>query len=269
MHNTARTRTHTHTHTHTFSRLRRWVLDYIIHMLNHESEKEVDEMHHEHASGAHGHGHGHGHGIPSLVVRGLSPAVATQAATNSLNGSQNSGSLASLPAQTRETSLTEPFVNNTTAHDGGEQGIRKIAGQGVPQDCQTHLGANPSHGSQDHLHVLENDRSVSYVSAIEVRTALTVDEENTTILDKRLLRMALVTGLAISLHNFPEGLATFVAAAQSPDTGAPIAIAIGIHNIPEGICVAAPIFHATGSRWRAFFWGTVSGLAETLAGAIG
>jgi len=81
--------------------------------------------------------------------------------------------------------------------------------------------------------------------------------------------MALVTGLAITLHNFPEGLATFVAAAQSPANGAPIAIAIGVHNIPEGICVAAPIFHATGSRWRAFFWGTVSGLAETLAGAIG
>lgn len=84
-----------------------------------------------------------------------------------------------------------------------------------------------------------------YVSAITSRAAVSsahpVDEK-----DRRLMRMALVTGLAIALHNFPEGLATFVASAQEPANGAPIAIAIGVHNIPEGICVAAPIFHATG-----------------------
>lgn len=51
--------------------------------------------------------------------------------------------------------------------------------------------------------------------------------------------------------------------------GASLAIAIGVHNIPEGIVVAIPILHATGSKWKAFFWGAVSGLAETVAGAIG
>ena len=266
----------THTHTHTpfclsslsLSLLRRWVLDYIIHMLNHESEKEEKEIHQEHIRGAHNHGvgheHAHSHTIPSVVVSGdaVDPDALTPPAST---GSQGSNAV-----PTRETSLSDPLINSPTSPDGGEQGEKLGFPSSVPQGCQSHLGANPAHGSQDHLHVLDGDhRSGSYVSAIEVRTALTVDEENTTILDKRLLRMALVTGLAIALHNLPEGLATFIAAAQDPSTGAPIAIAIGIHNIPEGICVAAPIYHATGSKWRAFFWGTVSGLAETVAGAIG
>eukprot|EP00041_Stephanoeca_diplocostata_P018932 m.400670 g.400670 ORF g.400670 m.400670 type:complete len:258 (+) comp21163_c0_seq1:29-802(+) len=84
-----------------------------------------------------------------------------------------------------------------------------------------------------------------------------------------LLKMALITGAAVALHNFPEGLATFIASAKDPSIGAPIAIAIGVHNIPEGICVASPIYHATGSKWKAFMWGTLSGVAEPIAGAIG
>lgn len=110
--------------------------------------------------------------------------------------------------------------------------------------------------------------AMSSLSAITSRTAIQSGPTES-VIDRRLIRMALVTGLAITLHNFPEGLATFIASAQEPANGAPIAIAIGVHNIPEGICVAAPIFHATGSRWKAFFWGTASGLAETVAGAIG
>lgn len=92
----------------------------------------------------------------------------------------------------------------------------------------------------------------------------TDDEEQ-----KRLLTSAMLTGVAIVLHNIPEGLATFVAAAKDPAVGASLAIAIGVHNIPEGICVAVPIYFATGNKCKAFFWGTASGLAETLAGAAG
>mmetsp|Transcript_25037 Transcript_25037/g.53311 ORF Transcript_25037/g.53311 Transcript_25037/m.53311 type:complete len:385 (-) Transcript_25037:234-1388(-) len=86
---------------------------------------------------------------------------------------------------------------------------------------------------------------------------------------KKLVKMGLSTALAIALHNFPEGLATFVAALDDPSVGAVLAIAIGIHNIPEGLCVALPIYYATGNRWKAFMWGCLSGLSEPVAALLG
>jgi ZIP family zinc transporter len=79
--------------------------------------------------------------------------------------------------------------------------------------------------------------------------------------------MGLFTALAIGIHNFPEGLATFLAALKDPGVGAAIALAIALHNIPEGISVSVPIFYATGKRRRAFVYSVLSGLAEPL-GAI-
>jgi len=84
-----------------------------------------------------------------------------------------------------------------------------------------------------------------------------------------LMRMGLFTALAIGIHNFPEGLATFTAALSDPNLGIPIAFAIAIHNIPEGIAVAVPIFYATGSRMRAFRLSFLSGLSEPLGALIG
>lgn len=86
---------------------------------------------------------------------------------------------------------------------------------------------------------------------------------------KRLERMGLNTALAIALHNFPEGLATFMATLVDPSVGLTLAVAIGIHNLPEGLCVALPIFYATDSRAKAFFWGTLSGVTEPLGAVIG
>lgn len=86
---------------------------------------------------------------------------------------------------------------------------------------------------------------------------------------KKLVKMGLSTALAIALHNFPEGLATFVAVLDDPSVGAVLAIAIGIHNIPEGLCVALPIYYATGNRWKAFMWGCLSGLSEPVAALLG
>jgi len=86
---------------------------------------------------------------------------------------------------------------------------------------------------------------------------------------KKLSKMGLSTALAIALHNFPEGLATFVAALEDPAVGAVLAIAIGIHNIPEGLCVALPIYYATGNRWKAFMWGCLSGASEPIAALLG
>ena len=86
---------------------------------------------------------------------------------------------------------------------------------------------------------------------------------------KKLLRMAMFTAFAIALHNFPEGLATFLAALESPKVGVAIAIAIALHNIPEGISVSVPLFYATGSRTKAFTYSFLSGLAEPVGAAIG
>jgi ZIP family zinc transporter len=75
--------------------------------------------------------------------------------------------------------------------------------------------------------------------------------------------------LAIGLHNFPEGLATFVASLDDPHVGGVLAIAIALHNIPEGLCVAMPIYYATGNRWKAFAWAALSGFSEILGAFLG
>ncbi len=85
----------------------------------------------------------------------------------------------------------------------------------------------------------------------------------------KLMRMGLFTALAIAIHNFPEGLATFTAALTNPHLGVAIAVAIAIHNIPEGIAVSVPIFYATGSRKKAFWLSFGSGLAEPVGAIIG
>lgn len=85
----------------------------------------------------------------------------------------------------------------------------------------------------------------------------------------KLMRMGLFTALAIAIHNFPEGLATFTAALSDPKLGIPIAVAIAIHNIPEGIAVAVPVFYATGSRKKAFKLSFLSGLSEPVGAIIG
>ncbi|MBN1587950.1 MAG: zinc transporter ZupT [Pirellulales bacterium] len=86
--------------------------------------------------------------------------------------------------------------------------------------------------------------------------------------ESKLLRMGLFTALAITIHNFPEGLATFLAALENPSLGVAIAIAIALHNIPEGISVSVPIFYATGNRKKAFVYSVLSGLAEPVGAVI-
>ncbi len=83
----------------------------------------------------------------------------------------------------------------------------------------------------------------------------------------RLMRMGLFTALAIGIHNFPEGLATFLSAVNDPNLGLAIAVAVALHNIPEGISVSVPIFYATGDRRKAFLYSFFSGLAEPVGAA--
>lgn len=86
---------------------------------------------------------------------------------------------------------------------------------------------------------------------------------------EQLMRTGVFTALAIAIHNFPEGMATFVSAFQDPSVAIPVVAAIAIHNIPEGIAVSVPIYQATGSRRRAFFYSFLSGFAEPIGALIG
>lgn len=87
--------------------------------------------------------------------------------------------------------------------------------------------------------------------------------------DRKLLRMGMFSALAIAIHNFPEGLATFMGAMADPSLGVSIAVAIAIHNIPEGVAVSVPIYFATRNKGKAFWYSFLSGLAEPVGALVG
>ncbi len=86
---------------------------------------------------------------------------------------------------------------------------------------------------------------------------------------QKLKRMGFMTALAIAIHNFPEGLATFTSALKDPHLGIAIAVAIAIHNIPEGIATSIPIYYSTGSKKKAFQISFLSGMTEPVGAIIG
>lgn len=106
----------------------------------------------------------------------------------------------------------------------------------------------------------------SFENPHEVRSVESMNEPP--VQKTKLMRMGIMTALAIGIHNFPEGIATFIAAMESPTLGVAIAAAIAIHNIPEGIAVSVPIYHATGDRKKAFRLSLLSGLAEPLGALL-
>ena len=83
-----------------------------------------------------------------------------------------------------------------------------------------------------------------------------------------LYRVGFVSMLAIGLHNFPEGIATFMAGFEDAGLGLSIAVAIAMHNIPEGITVALPIYFSTNSRKKAIKYTFISGFAEPLGALL-
>ena len=86
--------------------------------------------------------------------------------------------------------------------------------------------------------------------------------------DPKLVRLGLFTALAIGIHNFPEGIATFMAGMTDISIAIPIAVAIAIHNIPEGIAVSVPISYGTGSKKKGFYLSFLSGLAEPVGALL-
>lgn len=93
--------------------------------------------------------------------------------------------------------------------------------------------------------------------------------QSSLIKNSALKRTGIFTALAIGIHNFPEGFATFISALEDPTVGITIAFAIAIHNIPEGMAVSLPIYHATGNKKSAFWYATLSGLAEPIGALVG
>ncbi len=107
---------------------------------------------------------------------------------------------------------------------------------------------------------------------------LVPDDENPHVIHKldewekspphNLRRSAYLFAFAIAIHNFPEGIATVVSAFSSEQMAYSVAIAVAVHNIPEGVAVAIPLYCATQSRWKAFGWATLTGLAEPLGALV-
>ncbi len=102
------------------------------------------------------------------------------------------------------------------------------------------------------------------IHAVNTKQAIYTDKDK-----NKLMRMGVFTALAIGIHNFPEGLATFISALEDMQMGIAITVAIAIHNIPEGIAVAVPIFYASSSKTKAFKLSLLSGLSEPIGAIIG
>ena len=112
----------------------------------------------------------------------------------------------------------------------------------------------------------ENPHEASGLSLSDKTAAVGVLEH--TGGEKALHRLGLLSALAIAVHNFPEGIATFIGALNDPEMGAGITFAISIHNIPEVIAVAIPIYYATKSKGKALLYATLSGLSEVVGAAL-
>lgn len=95
------------------------------------------------------------------------------------------------------------------------------------------------------------------------------ENKNSVLMKSALHRTGLFTALAIGIHNFPEGFATFISSLDDLTVGISIALAIAIHNIPEGMAVSLPIYHASGNKKKAFWYATLSGLAEPIGALFG
>ncbi|MFW5975619.1 MAG: zinc transporter ZupT [Desulfosalsimonas sp.] len=114
------------------------------------------------------------------------------------------------------------------------------------------------------------DRLVpSFENPHEVRNVEDIENAGAVSDKNNLLRMGTLSALAIGIHNFPEGLATFTTAMHDPALGVSIAVAIAIHNIPEGIAVSVPIYYATGSKKKAFTLSFLSGISEPVGALAG
>ncbi|MCX7592026.1 MAG: zinc transporter ZupT [Kiritimatiellae bacterium] len=135
---------------------------------------------------------------------------------------------------------------------------RLIPASRNPHETRSEVETSPLHS---HKALLQGNESMALNSTVGPASVAGMEHF-------RLIRMGVLMALAIGIHNFPEGLVTFLAALDDPRLGMAIAIAIALHNIPEGISVAVPIFYASGSRRKAFIFSLLSGLAEPIGALV-
>ena len=152
-------------------------------------------------------------------------------------------------------------VRNRKSKKGGS-GDSEVEGGGIALGSKS-VSSPPSAGKSTDYTVSAN------MSHSHAHSSSTTNVDVSSTHDKKLVHMGLATALSIAIHNFPEGLATFVATVDDPSVGATLAIAIAVHNIPEGLCVSIPIYYATGDRRKAFLWGLLSGVTEPIGAALG
>lgn len=148
------------------------------------------------------------------------------------------------------------------------QWTRKSQLQKKEDDDESHIGDASGHlsnQSNDEIQPMQIAQNEEECDHKEIDVLKNIDPDH----DLNLLNISLVTALAVALHNFPEGLVTFVGTLYSPHTGFGIATAIAIHNIPEGISISVPIYYHSGSLQKAFFWAFLAGLSEPIGAIIG
>ena len=80
--------------------------------------------------------------------------------------------------------------------------------------------------------------------------------------ENNLYKLGILSMITLIIHNFPEGILTFLSSYSDPKLGIKLAFAITMHNIPEGIAISVPIYYATNSRKKAILHSALSGLAE-------
>lgn len=110
---------------------------------------------------------------------------------------------------------------------------------------------------------------VGILVAMLIDKFISLGTKNNSSEDKNnnLYRVGFVSMIALMLHNFPEGIATYISGYQSLSLGINLTIAIALHNIPEGIAIAMPIYYSSKSKSKAFKYTFFSGIAEPI-GAV-
>ena len=86
--------------------------------------------------------------------------------------------------------------------------------------------------------------------------------------DSNLFKLGILNMIALMLHNFPEGIATFMTSYSDLSIGISLSFAIMMHNIPEGISIAVPLYYSTGKKGRGILYTFISALAEPLGAII-